>query len=83
MQKTINKILLNIWDPIGVAMEPLAQDEYLSYAADMEKLLKSNCSKDDLIKYLVSVEVESMALQPNLEAIHKSVEAIWTDRLNS
>jgi hypothetical protein len=56
----IRHLLLNIWDPIGVRNEPLAQDEYDRYLGDLCALLIRRASDAELIDYLHWVAHERM-----------------------
>ena len=53
-------VLLNIWDPIGVRDEPLAQDEYDRYLGDLSALLIRRASDAELNDYLRWVAHERM-----------------------
>ncbi len=41
IQDSIRQVLLHDWDPIGVADEPAAQDEYDAYVGGVYRLLAS------------------------------------------
>lgn len=56
----IRHVLLNVWDPIGVQDEPLAQDEYDSYLGDIYDLLIRRAPDSELIDYLQWVAHERM-----------------------
>jgi hypothetical protein len=60
-------ILLNEWDPIGVADEPTAQDEYDAYAGTLLKLILAGASTDALADYLIGVERGRMGLAGDRE----------------
>jgi hypothetical protein len=48
----IRKILLEIWDPIGIKDEPKAQDEYDSYIGGLYELLVRRAAGSELVEYL-------------------------------
>lgn len=62
IQQAIRKVLMEHWDPIGVADIPEAQDEYDSYVGPVYRLLVSGASDAELIDYLYATETETMGL---------------------
>ena len=48
-------MFLDVWDPIGISDEPMAQDEYDSYLGGMFELLMDNASDAKLKEYLDEV----------------------------
>jgi hypothetical protein len=56
----IRQVLLNVWDPIGVQDEPLAQDEYDRYLEDIYALLIRRAPDSELTDYLHWVAHERM-----------------------
>lgn len=58
----ICNILLRDWDPIGVADEPNAQDEYDNYIPQIQGMLIRNETAHRLADYLWHVETETMCL---------------------
>ena len=63
--KAIHDILIKDWDPIGVANETAAQDEYDSYIPGVYKLLIRRAPVRDLFEYLWQVETDHMGLHGN------------------
>jgi hypothetical protein len=61
----IHLILLQEWDPIGVAGVPEAQDEYDSYVGQIYTMLIRQEPRRKLFDYLWWVETEHMGLQGN------------------
>ncbi len=61
----IRGILLHEWDPIGVAEEPNAQDEYDSYIHEIHGMLIRHEPRHRLIDHLWWVETEHMGLFGN------------------
>jgi len=51
----IRRVFLDVWDPIGISDEPMAQDEYDSYLGGMFELLMDNASDAKLKEYLDEV----------------------------
>jgi len=56
----IRRVLLEVWDPIGVKDEPYAQDEYDSYIGDIYEILAHNGSDEKIIEYLRWVAEDRM-----------------------
>jgi len=52
IRAAIRHVFLKVWDPIGIANEPNAQDEYDSYIDRMFELLTNNAPDVELKKYL-------------------------------
>jgi hypothetical protein len=62
----IRRVLLEVWDPIGIRDEPNAQDEYDSYIGHIYRLLARRASEIEISDYLYGVETDQMGL-PNHE----------------
>jgi hypothetical protein len=61
----VKRILLEEWDPIGVADVPEAQDEYDAYVPGVHRLLIHRASARDVFDYLWQIETEHMGLCGN------------------
>ena len=61
----IHNILLHDWDPIGVADEPNAQDEYDGYIYEIYGMLIRREPRHRLIDHLLWIETEHMGLFGN------------------
>ncbi|AIK96200.1 hypothetical protein [Candidatus Odyssella acanthamoebae] len=61
--KNINELLFKEWDPIGISELGAGNDEYLSYALQIDQLLLEGINEDNLAKFLDSCE-EYMLLPP-------------------
>ncbi len=59
-------LLLNDWDPIGVAGIPEAVDEYDSYALHLHGMLTAGTSVETVAEYLNWVVTARMELTGNL-----------------
>jgi hypothetical protein len=57
--------LLKEWDPIGVADEPEAQDEYDDYFGLIYVLLSRHESRQALIDYLWKIETVTIGMNGN------------------
>src|SRR5438876_10261338 len=60
IESQIAAILVHDWDPIGVADEPQARDEYDSYVGGVYRLLASGASVADIEAQLRDIEVRMM-----------------------
>jgi hypothetical protein len=58
----VREVLLSTWDPIGIAGEPNAQDEYDSYIGNIYDLLVSKAADAALVDYLYWAVHENMGL---------------------
>jgi hypothetical protein len=58
----IRRILLEVWDPIGVKDIPEAQDEYDGYAPRIYSLLQRGASDYELASELFRITTETMGL---------------------
>lgn len=67
LHRKIKDILLNEWDPIGIAGIDEAEDEYDAYVPAVYQLLITGAPKDDIAKYLYWLETEYMGLNGNIE----------------
>lgn len=61
--EAIHRILMQDWDPIGVAGVPEAQDEYDSYVAGVYARLIHRAPRHELVDDLWQIETEAMCLR--------------------
>jgi hypothetical protein len=81
----IKRILLQEWDPIGVAETPEASDEYDAYAFQILTSLHSGATADSIAEYLHWVVSEHIGLpsDPTLnQAIAKKISVLHQDSRN-
>ena len=64
IQQTIVELLMEHWDPIGVAGITEACGEYDSYVGPVYRILAGSRSEEELISYLSHVETKMMGLEP-------------------
>jgi hypothetical protein len=74
--RAIRAILLDVWDPIGVAAIPETQDEYDAYIWPILTLPQHGASVADLTSHLVSIAVVETALPPNLSTAEATARAL-------
>ena len=72
----IRRVLLNVWDPIGVKDEPNAQDEYDCCVGHLVTLLTRGASDDEIVDYLWERGTEHMGLSLHREELYRTVEAL-------
>lgn len=73
----IRLVLLDVWDPIGVADEPNAQDEYDCCLGGLFRLLTTGAADDQIAEYLSQQEIEHMGLgDVRKEAMYPTVAAL-------
>jgi hypothetical protein len=76
LYKRIDEVLHYIWDPIGVANEPYARNEYESYVPQIFSMVKSNKELQLISKRLAEIESDRMEFTPNIENCNKVVEIL-------
>jgi hypothetical protein len=62
LYQRIDEVLHYLWDPIGVAREPFARDEYAAYVPEVFGLVAEGASEQKLMGYLLQVEADAMGL---------------------
>ena len=80
IRSQIRKVLLNVWDPIGVKNEPNAQDEYDGYVGEIYDLLVKKATDREITDRLLYIVQETMGLdaakaedmQPTVRALQPS-----------
>lgn len=78
----IRKVLLNVWDPIGVQNEPNAQDEYDGYIGEIYGLLVKKATDQEITDRLLYIVRERMGLDAaNAEDMQPTVRALRGIRL--
>ncbi len=58
----IDRILLEVWDPIGVNQISLARHEYSRYVAGVFELLASGASDEAIAEHLLRIATDVMGL---------------------
>ncbi len=76
LYRATDEVLHYIWDPIGVAEEPNARDEYWGYLPQVFKMLINDSSDEQIIDYLINVETDRMGLSPKKENAKRVVEIL-------
>ena len=63
IQEDIRRVLMEIWDPIGVKDEPNAKNEYDSYVGKIYTLLANRTTDDQIVEHLLGIVCETMGLE--------------------
>ena len=72
----IRRVLLQVWDPIGVREEPNAKDEYDGYLGNVYELLIAGSSDECIAQHLHSVVTERMELRATVDDMADTVAAL-------
>ena len=75
-QKAIRKILMEEWDPIGVAEIPEAQDEYDAYIPHIYSQLIHHASWQEMFDNLWETETDHIGLYGNRGRTEEIVKAL-------
>ena len=57
-----DEVLHYIWDPIGIAGQPGARDEYSSYGPEVMELLGAGASRDQVREHLNNISRRMLGL---------------------
>ncbi len=76
LQEPVRGILMNEWDPIGVAGIPEARGEYDSYALQLCGKLVHSVSEDELVEFLLHVETVKMGLPGDRERAKRVAKSL-------
>lgn len=63
LEARVREILLQSWDPIGIAGVAAAGDEYDQYVKPITAMITTGTSADELSGYLVEIEADRMGLK--------------------
>lgn len=76
LSRRIDEVLFYVWDPIGVADEPCARGEYVSYVPMVRKLVDQNDDIKPISSHLTDIERENMGLSPNKKQCDYTAELL-------
>ena len=65
LYRMVDELLHYVWDPIGVAGEPRARDEYYGYVPATFKLVQEGAAAEAIAAHLQSIATDGMGLSPN------------------
>ena len=83
VKEKIRQVLMQQWDPIGIANEPMAQDEYDSYIPVICRMLVTNQGKQAIADHLHQIETDYMELHGDYNQCMKTAEALLALNLPS
>ncbi|HYJ78028.1 MAG TPA: hypothetical protein VEW03_00300, partial [Longimicrobiaceae bacterium] len=73
----VDAVLWEVWDPIGVNHEPLARDEYSSYAPDVAALLRAGAADAEIERHLSAIVLDRMGMSwVNPERTRRTLAAL-------
>jgi hypothetical protein len=82
IRSQIRKVLLNVWDPIGIQNEPNAQDEYDGYVGEIYGLLVRRATDQEITDRLLYIVNDTMGLDAaKAEDMQPTVRALREIRL--
>ena len=76
IQAEIREVLLKQWDPIGVADEPNAQDEYDSYVGFVYLLLRRGATSEEIATHLARVQELEIGLPADMSEVRQVADAL-------
>jgi len=76
LEVEIRRVLMDVWDPIGVKGEPNAQDEYGCCLWGVFRLLTSHGTDEEITEYLFRQGTEHMGLSFQREELQTTVSAL-------
>ena len=74
-RQAIRRVLLEVWDPIGIGDEPNAQDEYDGYVGPIFELLVTDKDDSEIERYLHNV-VSGMGMDSSSVSLANVVTAL-------
>lgn len=80
LYRKIDEILFYIWDPIGVAPEPWARDEYDNYLPQVFKLAIENDEPQPIAQYLLNITKVEMGIPSTMKHCMKTAELILSTK---
>jgi hypothetical protein len=83
IQSSVNDILINEWDPIGIKNNPNAKAEYDQYGLKIVGMLYNGSTAAQIAEYLNTVTREEFELVENDElsrAVTKKIISLKIDR---
>jgi hypothetical protein len=72
----VRRVLVDVWDPIGVKDEPNAQDEYDCCLGSLFQLLTTGATDDQIADYLSHQGTEHMGLTLQKQEMYPTLAAL-------
>ena len=87
LYRRTDEVLHYLWDPIGIADEPRARDEYYDYLPKVFSLLLKTGDGKDIVDFLVYVIKDRMELSYTKDRRYKTEQAVnvlikWRSKLS-
>ena len=81
LYRAVDEILHYVWDPIGVAGEARARDEYYGYVPATFKLVQEGVAAEAIAAYLEGVAADGMGLSSSPQHALKVARLLieWSD----
>ena len=76
LRTKIRRVLLDVWDPIGIKDEPNAQDEYDGYIGSIYDLVLKQATESEMIDYLLWAARDNMGLDATREDMRETASAL-------
>jgi hypothetical protein len=67
-EEGLRRVLMESWDPIGIADQPAAADEYDSYVLALGGRLRAGATPEEIASYLSHIRRERMELLSHADA---------------
>jgi len=85
LYRRCDEVLHYIWDPIGVSGAPGARDEYFSYLPHVFQLVCDGSGSDQIVEYLIHVQISRMGMAPNQPRAEAAAAALleWREWIAS
>jgi hypothetical protein len=68
----VREVLLQSWDPIGIAGIAAAQDEYDQYVKPIAAMIIRGAATDELSRHLLEIETNHMSLKGDRARAHSA-----------
>jgi hypothetical protein len=81
IQSEIRRVLVDVWDPIGIKGVTNAQDEYDAYIGGLFHLLNRGGSEEEISAYLWKVIEEKIHIHPQKGATQEAAKALRRIRM--
>ncbi|MCE5340625.1 MAG: hypothetical protein LLF92_05795 [Planctomycetaceae bacterium] len=78
LYRRVDEVIHYLWDPIGVAGEPYARNEYESYVPKIFGMIKADKESETISKYLHDIINDKMGLTANIKMCDKVVVILKT-----
>lgn len=76
MRVEIRRVLMSVWDPIGIKDEPACADEYDRYVDDILQLLVSGSNSRTIADHLAGIVTGPMGLAATAKTMLPTAQAL-------